>query len=137
MQERQHEKEKRFIDFLVKTGTAKDVHDDFSTGVDVYLFHNNIWKPFDLKVSNSKKLTAFKCYKGKWYSPLLLHMDVPYLYVLEEETRYVGFVITKQDILRTYTKYESSEYRGDGNINICITIDNMTDLAKDILVWEK
>lgn len=137
MQEHQHAKEQRFLDFLKdycirNNRKFEDVHDDYSTGIDVYLDD----KPYDLKVSNSRKLTVFKCYKGHWYCPLLEHQDIPYMYVIEEESRFLGFVINKSRLLERL-KGSIETYTGDGNINKITELDSISDFAEDIQVFNK
>lgn len=135
MQEYQHAKERNFIDFLVKNYNAVDTSNDFGTGVDVVL--NG--KPYDLKVSNSRKLTLFKYYENEWYCPLLLHPEVNYMYIIEQKDKYLGFVFSKKDVLNYWYKHpetEISTYKGDGNLNINITL-NLSDLSNKVEIFRK
>lgn len=127
MQEQQHNKEEQALAYLKQhlNHTFIDVHNDYSTGIDFYYEG----KPYDLKASKSNKLTVFKLYKGKWYSPLLNHMEVPYAY-----TRYVDQQIThllvykKTTILESLAHHTLTSYSGDGNYNINVDI---TDIEPD------
>jgi hypothetical protein len=105
------------------------LHNNYSTGIDVKLDD----KYYDLKVSNpNKKITVFKKHKGNWYSPLTEHMDVEYLYVIEYEKCYMLYELKKEKIIEYMTSQpQITEYTGDGNINICITLNNMELVAED------
>ena len=134
MQELQHAKEQKFIDYLLKHCTnVKDVHDNFSTGIDVYID----CIPYDLKITNSRKLTIFKRYKGNWYSPLLEHTDIDYLLVEEYDKCYLGFVINKAALLRQLGNKCISTYTGDGNINQCVELGDPTLLCEKVYTWMK
>lgn len=121
MQEREHAKELQGIQ-RVKSWAERnnhqfeDVHEDFETGIDIYLDG----KPYDLKVAESGWLTMVKKYKGKWYSPLESHLEVPYL-VLKED---FGFVVDKRELrdhcfqMSNKSCIELGVYTLDGNVNI-------------------
>ena len=141
MQIIQHKKESRFIEFLKKYTESHneqflDVHENYASGIDVYYLN----KPYDLKVSNSKKLTLQKKYKGEWYDPLVSHIDIPYLYIIETPVQFLGFVIDKDKLLTNLPKYCNSsitQYTGDGNLNNCIELKNLMDLCPEPFVWRK
>lgn len=121
MQEREHAKELQGIQ-RVKAWAERncipfqDVHEDFETGVDIYLGY----KPYDLKVAESGWLTLVKEYKGEWYSPLQRHPEIPYL-VLKGNW---GFVVDKKKLqshcfrMSNKSGIELGVYTLDGNINI-------------------
>ena len=106
----------------------KDVHDDYSTGIDIWIGR----RCYDIKASESKKLTILKTLpNGTTYKPHETHLDVPYLYCLPS-TGYC-YRINKQEII-DYIKFLKStgkldiflsEYTGDGNKNICIDIGQL------------
>lgn len=134
----QHEMESLFLNFLRYNyqqywSTYSDLHNDYGTGIDVKLDNEY----YDLKVSNSKKITIFKKHKNEWYSPLTLHTDIKYMYVIEHEKCYMMYVIKKDKIIEYMTKQpQITEYTGDGNINICINL-NLDLLAEDIFCLRK
>ena len=138
MQEVQHAREDEFLSFLRTNywqvcDSYSDLHTDFSTGIDVKL--NDTY--YDLKVSNSKKLTIFKYHNNAWYSPLTLHPDVKYLYVVEHIHCYMLYEIKKESII-TYLLQQPhiTEYTGDGNFNICVSLD-LDAIADDIFCLRK
>ena len=99
----------------------EDVHNDYSTGIDIIL--NG--QPFDLKVTKSSWLTFVKKFGDKWYSPLELHPDVPYLILRGNK----GHVLDKKDLLAfcTQQSFESGIQLGvyvlDGNVNITFNME--------------
>lgn len=99
----------------------EDVHDDYSTGIDIILDG----KPFDLKVTKSTWLTFVKRFHDKWYCPLELHTEVPYL-ILKDNN---GYVLDKKELLAFCTQQSISSgiqlgvYVLDGNINITFNAD--------------
>lgn len=143
LQQRYKDKERRFITFLRDSGenvfdvTGSDY--DLKKGIDIYLDG----KPFDLKVSNSYKLSLFRksaLYDNEFRCPILIHPEIPYLYVIEKEDRYIGFCINKTDLLKVsfLSGTSFSEFTGDGNLNICIDLKGqISDVAYDIKVWNK
>lgn len=137
-QEQQHAQEELFLNFLRYNyqqywETFADLHYDFSTGIDIKLDDEY----YDLKVSNSKKITIFKKHKGEWYSPLTLHKDIKYMYVVEYPNCYMLYVIKKDKIIEYMTSQpQITEYTGDGNINICINL-NLDLLAEDLFCLRK
>lgn len=137
-QKDKHDKESRFLktlkSYMEANGhTYEDVHDDYNTGVDVIIDG----KKYDVKASNpNKRLTIFKRYKGSWYSPLLLHQDVDYLYAIEYEDRWVVCHITKENIL-SHLCGEMTTYDGDGNLNICCTLSNILDISEREYIIQK
>lgn len=94
----------------------KDVHEDYSTGIDIVLDG----KPYDLKVTKSSWLTFVKKFGDTWYSPLELHTEVPYLILNGTK----GYVLDKKDLLALCTQQsiisgiQLGVYVLDGNINI-------------------
>lgn len=137
-QEYQHKKEELFLNFLrnnyqQRWKSFSDLHNDYSTGIDVKLDDEY----YDLKVSNpNKKITIFKKHKRKgkweWYSPLTEHMDVKYMYVIEYEKCYMMYVLKKEKIIEyMLSQPQITEYTGDDNINICITLNNIELVAED------
>ena len=135
MQERQHQLESNVTDLIIKhlgvrhTITKSTLEDDINNGIDIYIDR----RPYDLKCSNSQKITVFKKHRGDIYSPLLLHQDVPYLYVTNNGTKYDIYKITKQeileDILSRWKFLSGSVYDGDGNVNANIYIGHFLDEA--------
>lgn len=120
----QHNKETQALTYLKQhlNHTFTDVHNDYSTGIDFY--YNG--HPYDLKASKSNKLTVFKRYKGKWYSPLLLHMEVPYAYTRWKDDRITHLLIfSKTTILEHLAHHQLTTYVGDGNYNINIDISDI------------
>lgn len=122
---KQHNKEQAALNYLKQhlNKTFIDVHNDYSTGIDFYYEG----KPYDLKASKSNKLTVFKLYKGKWYSPLLNHMDVPYAYTRYKDDDISHLLVYSKDyILRNLTKCcPLTTYDGDGNLNVNLCLDNL------------
>lgn len=118
---REHKIERSGIE-LIKGWAARnnipfeDVHDDFSTGIDIILDG----KPYDLKVTRSTWLTFVKKYKELWYCPLELHTEVPYLIVNGTK----GYILDKKELLAFCTQQSVSSgiqlgvYVLDGNINV-------------------
>lgn len=94
----------------------EDVHEDFSTGIDIILDG----KPYDLKVTKSTWLTFVKRFHDKWYCPLELHTEVPYL-ILKDNN---GYVLDKKVLLDFCTQQsirsgiQLGVYVLDGNVNI-------------------
>ena len=137
-QEQQHAQEELFLNFLRYNyqqywKSYSDLHNDYETGIDVKLDDEY----YDLKVSNSKKITIFKKHKNDWYSPLTLHQDIKYMYVVEYQKCYMLYVIKKDKIIEYMTSQpQITEYTGDGNINICINL-NLDLLAEDIFCLRK
>ena len=129
MQEMQHKKEERFIGFLRdychrNNISFHDTHSDFNLGADVYINDT----PYDLKVSNSRKLTIAKHYKEKWYCPLELHPDVDYLIVEEHDDKWVLFKLNKSRVWKEFLEHtDLSLYAGDGNINICQNVSRLME----------
>lgn len=138
MQERQHKQEDDFLEFLRNNywqvwETYSDLHNDFSTGVDVKLDGVE----YDLKVSNSKRISIFKKHKGDWYSPLAIHQEVKYLYVTEHAHCYILYEIRKESIIKyLLNNPQITEYTGDGNDNICCSLD-LDAIADDIFCLRK
>lgn len=99
----------------------EDVHDDFSTGIDIVL--NG--KPYDLKVTKSTWLTFVKRFGDKWYCPLESHPEVPYLILNGTK----GYILDKKELLAFCTQQSISSgiqlgvYVLDGNINITFNAD--------------
>lgn len=129
----QHNKEATTLNQLKEYCAANDmafadVHDDFSTGIDVYINR----RAYDIKASDSKKLTIFKRLpNGTEYKPHETHTDVPYLYCLPSSG--YCYIVTKKE-LSTYIELMKendkldallSEYTGDGNYNLCIDIQGL------------
>lgn len=123
----QHEKEERFIKFLSynytqhwKTYSRASKEQDIKDGIDVFL--DDI--PYDLKISFGR-LSLFKKHKGNWYSPIVEHMDINYLYVIEYSDKFALFTLKKEDILMELlkNKIQFSEYSGDGNFNINMDLE--------------
>lgn len=121
-QQQQWQKEAEAIKLLVDKYGAKDTHYDLSTGADVILYD----KLYDLKVSNSQKLTVLKKLgkgpkAGTTYCPLLEHQEVDYLYLIEKPNLFIGFLLNKRDLLdyiiKNAGKLKFSYYNGDGNDN--------------------
>ena len=126
MQEREHYIESKGIEkikaWAERYGVAfEDVHDDFSTGVDIKLNGYS----YDVKVTNSTWLTMIKKYKDKWYSPLELHQEVPYL-ILKGD---FGYILDKKRLadycfqMSNKSGIEQGVYTLDGNINITFNAD--------------
>lgn len=124
----QHNKENNFYKELVEVFgnrlTKATKEDDYTNGIDCYIDN----KPYDFKATKGSTLTIFKFNPtgkpNKWYSPLTLHPDIPYLLPTETKGKYR--VYTKASImyfLRTNPKL--SEYNGDGNINITVDISDL------------
>lgn len=132
LQKQSKSKEKNFLDCLREYCSSlgwqySDVHNDVSTGVDVIINGH----PFDCKVTNpNKKLTIFKRVNGRWYSPILNHFDIDYLYTIEYPERYLCFHLRKEDILKNM-KGDLSDYSGDGNLNKCITLHDIMDYSQE------
>lgn len=107
----------------------EDTHEDFSTGIDIILDG----KPYDLKVTKSTWLTLVKKYQNKWYCPLELHAEVPYL-VLQGTN---GYVLNKAELLEYCSKqsFKSGIQLGvyvlDGNINITFNAINFLSRKPD------
>ena len=136
MQERQHNQERQTINklkefceanglFFVDTVGTKA---DYQGGIDCYINR----RPYDLKCSDSKKLTIHKTLpNGFEYKPYEKHPEVPYLYVLP--TTGLCYVITKTELAAYIEYYKQagklssmlSNYSGDGNKNVCIDIGPM------------
>lgn len=137
-QEQQHQVEERFISFLRMNyyqiwDTFADLHNNYDSGIDVRLDGVD----YDLKVSNSKKLSVFKKHKNDWYSPLTLHMDVKYLYVVEYPNCYLLYEIRKENLIMYLLQNPHiTEYTGDGNDNICMDLD-LDKVAEDIFCLRK
>jgi hypothetical protein len=121
-QQQQWQKEAEAIKLLVDKYGAKDTHAQTSLGYDIIL--NG--KLYDLKVSNSQKLTVLKRLgkgprAGEIYSPLLEHQDIDYLYMIEKPNLFIGFLLNKCDVLdfiiKNAGKLKFSYYNGDGNDN--------------------
>ncbi len=126
MQEREHYIESKGIGKIKAWAerhgiTFADVHDDFSTGVDITL--NGY--PYDVKVTNSTWLTMVKKHNGRWYSPLELHQEVPYL-ILKGD---FGYFLDKKRLadycfqMSNKSGIEQGVYTLDGNINITFNAD--------------
>ena len=122
-QQQQWQKEAEAIKLLVDKYGAKDTHYDLSTGADIILDD----KLYDLKVSNSQKLTVLKRLgkgprAGDIYSPLLEHQNVDYLYLIEKPNLFIGFLLNKCDVLdfiiKNAGRLKFSYYNGDGNDNL-------------------
>ena len=58
------------------------------------------------------------------------------MYVIEEESRFIGFVINKSRLLERL-KGSIETYTGDGNINKVTELDSISDFAEDIQVFNK
>lgn len=114
-----------------------DVHEEVETGIDVWIDT----KPYDLKISNSKKLTLFKKLPdGRIYCPLVNHLAIPLLYVMEREKDFICFELRKEDIMfKMFGKgpVNTGKYCGDGNINITFEIQEIMDIAREVLVIPK
>jgi len=99
----------------------EDVHDDFSTGIDIILDE----KPYDLKVTKSTWLTFVKRFRDTWYCPIELHTEVPYL-ILNGTN---GYILDKKELLAFCTQQsirsgiQLGVYVLDGNINITFNAD--------------
>lgn len=93
-----------------------DIHDDFSTGIDIILDG----KSYDLKVTRSSWLSLVKKYKDGWYCPLEMHQEVPYLILRGNE----GFILDKKELFKFCNQQSMSSgiqlgiYVLDGNLNI-------------------
>lgn len=107
----------------------EDVHDDFSTGIDIILDG----KPFDLKVTKSTWLTFVKRFGDKWYCPLELHTEVPYLILNGTK----GYVLNKAELLAYCSKqsFESGIQLGiyvlDGNVNVTFNAEQFLSREPD------
>lgn len=107
----------------------KDVHNDYSTGIDIILDG----KPYDLKVTNSNYLTFVKKYQSSWYCPLELHTEVPYLIL--QGTK--GFVLDKKllfDFCTTQSIISGIQlgiYVLDGNVNITFNAERFLNKTPD------
>lgn len=137
-QQEQWNKENKAIKLLVDKYGAEDTHYDLSTGADVILDG----KLYDLKVSNSNKLTVLKKLgkgprAGEVYSPLLEHQNVDYLYMIEKPDLFIGFLLNKCDVLDFIIKnagiLKFSYYNGDGNDNFNVYF-SFSDL--DLIAYE-
>lgn len=139
MQQRQHDKEERFVEFLKvychkNNLEFKDTHEDFDLGADVFI--ND--EPYDLKVSNSRKLTVVKRYKGNWYSPLERHPDIDYLIAEEHEDKWILFKLNKLQVVKEYLGHpDLSLYTLDGNINICQNVSRLMEMIGPEMVIKK
>lgn len=143
-QKDKHAKESHFIEFLrsyaeIESIQFEDVHDNLKTGIDVYYDG----KPYDLKVSNSLKLSLFRTsdlYGGETRCPMLIHPEIPYLYVVEKDDKFIGFVIDKKELLKPNFLNATTfgEFTGDGNYNLTIDLNGcISDVATKILTWMK
>lgn len=143
-QKRQHEQESRFIAFLKAYTESnniqfEDVHNDFKTGIDVIIDG----KPYDLKVSDSLKLSLFRTselYNNETRCPFLEHPEIPYLYVVEQENQFVGFVINKANLITASFLNSTTfgNYSGDGNDNLTVDLEGQIGLLSDrIIIWKK
>lgn len=99
----------------------EDVHEDFSTGIDIILDG----KSYDLKVTKSTWLTFVKKFQDKWYCPLELHTEVPYLILNGTK----GHILDKKELLAFCNQQsirsgiQLGVYVLDGNINITFNAD--------------
>lgn len=143
-QERQHKQELRFIKFLKAYAEEnneqfEDVHDEFKTGIDI-IYKG---KKYDVKVSDSLKLSLFRkseLYSNETRCPMLIHPEIPYLYIVEQESQFVGFVIKKEKLITAdflnSTKF--GYYYGDGNINLTVDLNDQIGLLSErIIIWQK
>lgn len=135
-------KEQGFLETLRAYCTTNNIqysdsHEEVSTGIDVWIDT----KPYDLKVSNSRKLTLFKKLPdGRIFCPLVRHIEIPYLYIIEREKDFICFELRKEDLMfRLFGRgpINTSTYQGDGNINVTFEITEIMDLARDVLVIPK
>lgn len=135
-------KEQAFLNTLRAYCTTNNIqysdsHEEVSTGIDVWIDT----KPYDLKVSNSRKLTLFKKLPdGRVFCPLVRHIEIPYLYVISRDKDYLCFELRKEDIMfKMFGKgmVNTGMYNGDGNINITFDVAEIMDLARDVLVIPK
>lgn len=69
---------------------------DLSKGIDLFIYD----KPYDLKASNSNKITIFRITASGLYCPLLKNKNVEYLFPTEVKGIYK--VITKQEIFNEF-----------------------------------
>lgn len=135
-QKYQHSREaeliKRIADYCAKNNIPfKDLtgtEDDYKYGVDCYIGD----RPFDLKCSDSRKLTVIKRLpNGIEYKPYEKHTRIPYLYCLPSSGK--CYIITKQTFKSFIEYYKSMDmlddimtiYTGDGNTNYCINISRL------------
>ena len=126
IQVREHNIEQKGIE-LIRNWAARnnipfeDVHEDYSTGVDIVL--NG--KAYDLKVTRSTWLTFVKKFQDKWYCPLELHAEVPYL-ILNGTN---GYILDKKELLAFCTQQsvisgiELGIYVLDTNLNITFNVE--------------
>lgn len=127
-QSTQHSKENLFITYLSrKLGNRfqkASVEDDINNGIDCYIDG----KPYDLKATKGNILTVFKFNPtgkpNKWYSPLTLHPDIPYLLPTNDPNKLR--IYTKTSIMYYFrTNPNTGIYSGDGNINITVDISGL------------
>lgn len=139
LQDSLKEKEERFLKYLEiywksqgKKFRRASKEEDIKQGIDVYLDD----QPFDVKASRENHrgeypLTAFKrIYKAneyEWYSPLTRHPEIPYLYSVEQEDRFVVFGIKKSDILDNLDNLAIHKSEIDGNLNMNVDILKIAD----------
>lgn len=137
-QQQQWQKETEAIKLLVDKYGAKDTHYDLSTGADIILDD----RLYDLKVSNSQKLTVLKKLgkgpkAGTTYCPLLEHQEVDYLYMIDKSDYYMAFMLKKMDICNyiivNAEKLQWSHYNGDGNENLNVKL-SFSDF--DLIAYE-
>lgn len=69
---------------------------DLNKGIDLFIYD----KPYDLKASNSNKITIFRITTSGLYCPLLKNKNVEYLFPTEVKGIYK--VITKQEIFNEF-----------------------------------
>lgn len=120
-----HEKEARGLQYLAEYCKQNGIdyrraseEEDYRHGIDVYLNE----EPYDVKISNENMyLSIFRCYKNRWYSPLIDNFDVRYLYAVEHEDKYVFFRVSKRDIL-SHLDGNIEKKDKDGNINLCVSL---------------
>lgn len=107
----------------------EDVHNDYSTGIDVVLGG----KPYDLKVTKSTWLTFVKRFGDTWYCPLENHQEIPYL-ILQGSN---GYVLDKGDLLEFCTQQsirsgiQLGVYVLDGNVNVTFSIERFLSREPD------
>lgn len=133
------DKEERFLKYLElywkshgrKFRRASD-KEDIQSGIDIYLDD----QPFDVKASRKNHrgeypLTILKrIYKDNeeyWYCPLTNHPEIPYLYSVEFEDRFIVFGVKKEDINRKLDGNIIHKSETDGNLNQNVDISPFID----------
>lgn len=154
------ESEKNILDYRFNRGNQQATHAKEAAGIEALKKHFGArlvestaqqdlvegWDvaidgvKYDVKFSNSRKLSLFRQTVGEWYCPVTKYLDVSLLYMVKnDEDNYICFVIDKSKLLDYVFKHAEqiklTSYSRDGNKQINLHMEDwLTDLTSKYFI---